>query len=148
MTDQRQGGFGTKFRIMISGVMTDVIYAQDIGNLSLKKFIADMTGHDAPYGFAEKIDTGKREVQSFDVKLTWDPGESSHAALSTAFASRHSVQTEWEDAAGLETIGLMVLIEQLTRSTPQENAYTCTAKITPTGVPTGIAVGSGSGGTP
>jgi hypothetical protein len=148
MSDQRQGGFGTKMTIDVAGSLA-IAYAETIGDISMKKIIADMTGHDSPGGWQENIDTGKRSMDPFDMKLTWDPtNQTSHAALQTAFNSRLSYPVTWEDPLGLETIGFNAIISQLSRATPQENVLTCTVKITPTGIPTGVGAGSGSGGTP
>ena len=148
MTDQRQGGFGTKITIDVAGSLA-IAYAETIGDLSFKKVIADMTGHDLPGGWQENIDCGKRSFDPFDMKLTWDPtNQVSHAAIQVAFNSRLSYLMTWEDPLGLETISFYAIMTQLTRSTPQENALTCTVKVTPTGIPTGVGAGSGSGGTP
>ena len=135
----RQGGFGAKVKID-TGSMEIVAFAETIGDLNLKAFIADMTGHDAPQGFTEKLKTGKFEIGSFDIKLTWDIAEATHVALSAALLGVAPVKMSWEDPAGDEPIEFMALIESIGRAVPQEGAYTGTVKVTPTGAP----LGSGS----
>lgn len=137
MTDNRQGGFGTKIKINVSSVMTAIVFAQEIEFPEFEKILADITGHDAPSGYDEVIATGKRKMNAFKVKLTWDIAQVTHAAVKAAFNSDSAVQMSVEDPDSYEVITFNAHVAKLGRITEQEEGYVCEVEIKPTGAPLG-----------
>ncbi len=133
MTDNRQGGFGTKIKINVSGTMTAIVFAQDIEFPEFEKILADITGHDAPDGYDEVIATGKRKMNAFKVKLTWDFTQVTHAAVTAAFNSDNAVQMSVEDPDSIEVLTFMAHVAKLGRVAEQEEGYICDVEIKPTG---------------
>lgn len=131
----RQGGFGTVFKIKISSTMTAVAHCQEIGFPEFEKILADITGHDAPQGYEEMIDTGKRKMNELDLKLTWDIEEATHAAMKAAFESIDPVEMSVEDPEGQEVIPFMAHVRTMGRVAEQEEGYVAEVKIKPTGAP-------------
>lgn len=135
MADLRQGGFGTVVKIMVTASLTAITYAQEIEFPEFEKVLADITGHDAPGGYEEIIATGKRKMNAFNVKLTWDVGQVTHAAVLAAFNSDSAVSMSVEDPDGYEVITFSAHISKLGRVAEQEEGYVCNVEIKPTGIP-------------
>ncbi len=131
----RQGGFGTTIKITVTSTLTAVTHAQDIEFPEFEKVLADITGHDAPGGYEEIIATGKRKMNAFKVKLTWDVAEATHAAMVAAFNSDNTVAMSVEDPDGAEVITFDAHIAKLGRVAEQEEGYVCEVEIKPTGIP-------------
>lgn len=132
----RQGGFGTKVKIDISSTLTAIVYAQEINFPEFEKILADITGHDAPGGYEEIIATGKRKMNEFELKLTWDVSQATHAAVLAAFDSDDTVQMSVEDPDSDEVIVFQAHVSKLGRVAEQEEGYVCDVTIKPTGQPT------------
>lgn len=132
------GGFGLQIKIDISSTLTAIVSVQEGSELpKFKKFLADATPHSAPNGWAQKIATGKRELQSFKMVLGWDPDEATHAAVQAAFDSDDPVgMSVISPDGGSETIGFDAHIEEIGRTTGQEDKYVAEVMVTPTGAPT------------
>lgn len=135
MPDGRQGGFGTVIKITVTSSLTAIVYAQDIEFPEFEKILADITGHDAPGGYEEIIATGKRKMNEFVVKLTWDIAQITHAAVKAAFDSDDVVRMSVEDPDGDEVIEFDAHIAKLGRIAEQEEGYVCEVSIKPTGIP-------------
>lgn len=136
MPDNRQGGFGTVVKINVTSTLTAVAYAQDIEFPEFEKILADITGHDAPGGYEEIIATGKRKMNEFKLKLTWDVSQTTHAAMLAAFNSDDVVGMSVEDPDSTEVIGFDAHVQKLGRIAEQEEGYVCEVTIKPTGIPT------------
>jgi predicted secreted protein len=135
MTDNRQGGYGAVLKINVSG-LTAVTHVVDFEFPEFEKILADITAHDSPGGYQEMIATGKRKMNSFTCKLTWDISETTHAAIVAAFDSDASVDMSVEDPNGDEVIAFDALVSKLGRIAEQEEGYSCEVEIQPTGIPT------------
>jgi predicted secreted protein len=131
----RQGGFGTVVKITVTASLVAITHAQDIEFPEFEKILADITGHDAPGGYEEIIATGKRKMNAFKVKLTWDISEATHAAVVAAFNSDAAVAMSVEDPDGDEVIAFDAHIAKLGRIAEQEEGYVCEVEIKPTGIP-------------
>lgn len=131
----RQGGFGTVVKITVTAALTAITHAQDIEFPEFEKIIADITAHDSPGGYEEIIATGKRKMNSFKVKLTWDTDEVTHAAVLAAFNSDDVVGMSVEDPDGQEVIAFDAHVVKLGRVAEQEEGYVCEVEIKPTGIP-------------
>jgi predicted secreted protein len=131
----RQGGFGTTIKITVTAVLTAITHAQEIEFPEFEKILADITGHDAPGGYEEIIATGKRKMNEFTVKLTWDVDEVTHAAMLAAFNSDEVVGMSVEDPDGSEVITFDAHVSKLGRVAEQEEGYVCDVTIKPTGIP-------------
>lgn len=134
-TNGQQGGFGAVLKITVTAVLTAVAHVHEFEFPEFEKIIADVTGHDAPGGYTEKIATGKRTMNSFTCTLGWDTSETTHAAIVAAFDSDDAVQMSVEDPDGIETITFDAHISKLGRIAKQEEGYECKVEITPTGIP-------------
>lgn len=135
MPDQRQGGFGTQIKINITSTLTAIVYAQDIEFPEFEKILADITGHDAPGGYEEIIATGKRKMNAFNLKLTWDKSQVTHAAVLAAFDSDNAVGMSVEDPEGYEVISFDAHVAKLGRVAEQEEGFVCNVEVKPTGIP-------------
>jgi hypothetical protein len=131
----RQGGFGTTIKITVTASLVAITHAQDIEFPEFEKILADITGHDAPGGYEEIIATGKRKMNAFKVKLTWDVSETTHAAVIAAFNSDNTVAMSVEDPDGDEVITFDAHVAKLGRVAEQEEGYVCEVEIKPTGIP-------------
>ncbi len=132
-----QGGFGLTVRIDISSTLTAIAEVLEGSELpKFKKFIAEATPHNATGGYAKRIATGKRSLESFKLVLGWDKDEATHAAIRTAFDSNDAVNMNVASPGGDETIAFSAHIEEIGRIVGQEDAYTAEVMITPTGHPT------------
>lgn len=131
----RQGGFGTVIKITVTASLVAITHAQDIEFPEFEKVLADITGHDAPGGYEEIIATGKRKMNAFKTKLTWDVAEATHAAVLAAFNSDNTVLMSVEDPDGAEVIEFQAHVAKLGRVAEQEEGYVCEVEIKPTGIP-------------
>ena len=132
-----QGGFGLQVKIDISSTLTAFVNLFEGSELpKFKKFIAEATPHSSSGGWAQRVATGKRSLESFKVVLGWDKDEATHAAVRTAFDSNDPVNMSVVSPGGDETITFSAHIEEVDRIVGQEDAYTAEVMITPTGAPT------------
>ena len=132
-----QGGFGLVVKISISSTLTAFVNLLEGSELpKFKKFIAEATPHSATGGYAVRVATGKRSLESFKVVLGWDKDEATHAAVRTAFDSNDPVNMSVVSPGSDETIAFSAHIEEVGRILAQEDAYTAEVMITPTGAPT------------
>lgn len=131
------GGFGLQVKITVGTSLTAITYLLDGSELpKFKKFIADATPHSATGGWAKRIASGKRSLESFNVTLGWDSDEATHAAVQTAFDSDSAVSMSVVSPGSDETIAFSAHIEEISRTTEMEGNYTAEVMITPTGKPT------------
>lgn len=138
----RQGGFGAKVKIDISGTMTAIVHAKEITFPELEKILADITAHDSPGGYAEWMDTNKRKMNEFALKIGWDADEATHAALLAAYAATVPATFSVSNPDDTEVLVFDGWVRKVGRAVEQEDEYTCEITIQPTGIP---ALGSGSG---
>lgn len=133
-----EGGMGLQVKITVGTSLTALTYLLEGSELpKFKKFIAEATPHNATGGWAKRVATGKRSLESFKVVLGWDSDEVTHAAVQTAFDSDSPVNMSVISPDGTdETIAFSAHIEEIARLTGQEDAYTAEVMITPTGKPT------------
>lgn len=133
-----EGGFGLQIKIEVTAVLTAIVNVLEGSELpKFKKFIAEATPHSATGGYAVRVATGKRSLESFKMVLGWDKDEATHAAVSTAFDSDDPVNMSVTSPDGTdEVIAFSAHIEEIARLTGQEDAYTAEVMITPTGAPT------------
>jgi predicted secreted protein len=133
-----EGGFGLQVKITVGTTLTALTYLLEGSELpKFKKFIAEATPHSATNGWAVRVATGKRSLESFKVVLGWDSDEATHAAVRTAFDSESPVAMSVVSPDGSdETISFNAHIEEIALLTGQEDAYTAEVMITPTGAPT------------
>lgn len=132
-----QGGFGLKAEIEIAAVLTviaDVLEGSELPKF--KKFLADATPHNATGGYAVRVATGKRSLESFKLVLGWDKDEATHAAMRTVFDSNSPVNMKISSPGEDEKIAFSAHIEEIARGAPQEDKYSAEVTVTPTGAPT------------
>lgn len=132
-----QGGFGLTAKIDISSTLTaivDVLEGSEIPKM--KKVIAEMTPHNATGGYAVRVATGKRSLESFKLVLGWDAAEATHAAMQTAFDSNDSVDFSVASPGDNEDLAFACHIEEIARVPGQEDGYKSEVMVTPTGAPT------------
>lgn len=132
------GGFGLSVKITVGTALTAMTYVLEGSEMpKFKKFIAEATPHSATGGWAVRVATGKRSLESFKVVLGWDADEATHAAVQTAFDADASVNMSVVSPDGTdETISFAAFIEEIARMPAQEDAYKAEVMITPTGAPT------------
>ena len=131
------GGFGLTVKIDVTAVLTAFVDLLEGSELpKFKKFLAEATPHNATQGYAVRVATGKRSLESFKVILGWDKDQATHAAVRTAFDSNSPVNMSVISPGADETIAFSAHIEEISRLTGQEDAYTAEVMITPTGAPT------------
>ena len=133
-----EGGFGLQVKITVGTSLTALTYLLEGSEMpKFKKFIAEATAHSSTGGWAQRVATGKRSLESFKVVLGWDSDEATHAAVLTAFNSDSPVNMSVISPDGTdETIAFSAHIEEISRLLGQEDAYTAEVMITPTGKPT------------
>lgn len=133
-----EGGFGLQVKITVGTTLTAIAEVLDGSEMpKMKKFLAEATPHSATGGWAKKVPTGKRELQSFKAVLGWDSDEATHGAMQTAFDSENPVNMSVVSPDGSdETIAFSAHIEEIARMPAQEDIYKAEVMITPTGKPT------------
>mgnify|MGYP000894144957 CR=1 FL=1 len=130
------GGFGLIVKIDIASTLTAITYLLDGELPKFKKFLAEATPQNAAGGYAVRVATGKRSLESFKVTLGWDSDETTHAAVLAAFDSDSPVNMSVISPGTDETIAFSAHIEEIGRVTKDEDAYKAEIVITPTGAPT------------
>jgi hypothetical protein len=131
------GGFGLTAKIEINGTPTLIVDVLEGSELpKFKKFVAEATPHNATSGYAVRIATGKRSLESFKLVLGWDKDQATHAAVRTAFDSNSAVNFTMLSPGNDETIAFAAHVEEIGRIAAQEDAYTAEVMVTPTGAPT------------
>ena len=130
-----QGGYGAVLKIDVGG-LTAVTHVMEFEFPEFEKVLAEVTAHDSASGYAEHLATGKRKLNEFTCTLVWDIGESTHAAMVTAFGSDDPVSMSVQDPNGDEVIAFEAHVSKLGRIAEQEEGYKCEVSIQPTGVPT------------
>lgn len=130
----RQGGFGAILRISISSSLTAIAHIEEFEFPELEKLLVEVTGHDAPGGWAEHIPTGKKKANAFNCTLTWDRNNTTHQAVVAAFDSEDAVEMEAADPDEIEKIPFMAHLSKMGRITDQEGSYQCEVEIQPTGL--------------
>ena len=130
------GGFGVIFKIDISSTLTAVTYLLEGEMPKQKKFVAEATPQNATGGYAVRVASGKRSLESFKLVLGWDSDETTHAAMLTAFDSDAPVNCSVISPGTDETIAFSAHIEEIARIPDPEGAYKAEVMITPTGAPT------------
>ena len=131
-----QGGFGVVLSIDVGTVLTVLASVVDTPYPEFEKILAEVTGHDSAGGYAEHIATGKRKINEFVCKLTWDIALPTHAAVLTAFESDAAVSWSIADPDGAESISFEAHVRTLNKSSEQEDAFFCEVAVQPTGEPT------------
>jgi hypothetical protein len=128
-----QGGFGVELKISINSNMTVIVGVQEPAFPEFEKFLAENTGHDADEGYATFVDSGKRKLNPFPLKIGWDKNETTHAALVTAFGSTDPVDMSVSDPDGKETIAFSAFVQKIGRVTESAGQYFANITIQPTG---------------
>ncbi len=132
-----QGGMGLTAKIEIAAVLTAIVDILEGSELpKFKKFLADMTAHDATGGYAVRVATGKRSLESFKLVIGGDADEATHAAVQAAFDSNSPVNMSIASPGNDEVIAFAAHIEEVSRQAPTEDGYTAEVTVTPTGAPT------------
>lgn len=130
------GGFGLQVKIQSGTNLTAITY-MIAGELpKFKKFIAEATPQSSTGGWAVRVATGKRSLESFKVTLGFDSDETTHAALQTAFDSESTVNMSVVSPGSDETIAFAAHIEEIGRIAEDEDYYKAEVMITPSGKPT------------
>ena len=130
------GGFGLIVKVQAGTNLQAITYMIDGEIPKFKKFIAEATPQNATGGWAKRVATGKRSLESFKVTLGWDSDETTHAALQTAFDSNDPVNMSVVSPGTDETIVFSAHIEEVSRIADDEDYYKAEVMITPTGAPT------------
>lgn len=133
-----EGGFGLDVKIQVATALTTVVSLLEGSEMpKFKKFIAEATPHNATGGWAKRVATGKRSLESFKLVLGWDSDEATHAAMQTAFDSEAAVNMSVVSPDGSdENIAFSAHIEEIGRMPAQEDVYKAEVMVTPTGAPT------------
>ena len=132
-----QGGFGLTAKIEITAALTAIVDVLEGSELpKMKKVIAEMTPHNATSGYAVRVATGKRSLESFKLVIGWDADEATHAAIQTAFDSDAAVNMSIASPGDDEDIAFAAHIEEIDRQAGQEDGYKAEIMVTPTGAPT------------
>ena len=126
------GGFGLVVKINTVAIT----YLIDGEIPKFKKFIAEATPQNATGGWAKRVATGKRSLESFKVTLGWDKSEATHAAVVTSFDAETAATIAVLSPGSDETITFSAYIEEISRIADDEDYYKAEVMITPTGVPT------------
>lgn len=128
-----QGGFGIAVKIggaAIAKVLDAEFPAQT-------KKLVEALAHDSSTGYMEYVDSGVRELESFEIDLVWDSDEATHASIVTAFNGTATTAMSIEDPSGSdEVISFSAHIEQIGRIAEIDGLYHCKVKIQPSGAPT------------
>jgi hypothetical protein len=131
-----QGGFGVVYKITVASTLTTVAGVMKIEFPKQSKVVSESTGHDAVSGYRTFVDTGIRELESFNATLRWDKLAATHAAHLTAFNSKTPVALSIQDPLGQEIIAFSAHIETIARIGEMEEVFTAEVTIRPTGAPT------------
>jgi hypothetical protein len=130
----RQGGFGAELGIGTPAVA--IMHIEEYEFPEFEKILKEVTAHSSPGGYAEWLATGKRQLNEFELTVTWDRDQATHEAILAAFDSEDPVQLTASDPDSREEIAFMAHVHKLGRTTDQEDAYQCKVGIQPTGQPT------------
>lgn len=136
MASTAQGGFGLALMIDVSGTPAALVQVMDITLPEFRKFISEVTGHDSASGYYEAVDSRKRRVMPFRLKLAWDSTAASHGAIVAAFNGTDPVTFSFEDPDGDENISFEAHVEMMQRMSAQEGSWSCDVMLHPTGAPT------------
>ena len=131
-----QGGFGVVLSIDVGTVLTVLAKVVDTPYPEFEKILTEVTAHDSTGGYYEAIATGKRKLNEFPVKLTWDVALPTHAAVLTAFESDAAVSWSIADPDGSETISFEAHVRTMGKTSEQEGVFECEVIVHPTGEPT------------
>ena len=131
-----RGGFGVVLSVDVGTVLTVLAKVVDTPYPEFEKILAEVTSHDSPGGYYESVATGKRKLNEFVCKLTWDISLPTHAAILTAFESDAAVSWSIADPDGAETISFTAHVRTMNKSSDQEDAFFCEVAVEPTGEPT------------
>lgn len=131
-----QGGYGGIVKIDVTATPTAIAHAIEIGTFKRTRVIADVTAHDSTSAWQERIVTGRRNVEPFDVTVLYDKAGSTHAALNTGLTSGSTVNIKWIDGAGQETYSFTALITKKALVVEQEDGFKATFTVEPAGAPT------------
>lgn len=132
----KQGGFGLEVKITVSAALTAIAYLKSDAMPEFEKVMADVTGHDAVGGYEVWIPTGKRKMSEFVALLTWDASAPTHVAIQAAFDADTSVGMSVVAPDGSESITFQAFISKMGRVSAQDDSYSCSVSIRPTGAPT------------
>jgi len=129
------GGLGVIVKITVSAALTAIANVEKVEFPKFQRGLKEITAHDSTGGWAEYLSTGKRELGSFGMTLTWDKAEATHAAILTAFNAETPVNMSIQDPKGAEIIAFSAFIKTIDRVSDLETAYQCKVEVQPTGVP-------------
>ena len=132
-----EGGFGLQVKITVGTTLTAIVYLVEGEIPEFERFVAEATPHSATGGWAKFVSTGKRKLNEFKITLAWDKGDTSHAAIHTAFDAETAVNMNVTSPDGSdEVIAFSAFITKIGRVAEQEDYYKCEVSIQPTGKPT------------
>jgi predicted secreted protein len=129
------GGFGLVVKIDVASTPTAIADLIEGEIPKFKKFIAEATSQSASGGYAQRVATGKRSLESFKVTLGWDSDAATHAAIQAGFDSEDPVDISVVSPGTDETITFTAHIEEIARIPGDEDYYKAEVVITPTGAP-------------
>ena len=133
------GGMGISFSIEDVGspgtynAIADVI---DCDWPALAKIMAEVTAHDSPAGYKEHVDSGTRELTTFDLTLGWKASASTHAEILAAFVLTTPTNYQIESPDASENIEFDAHIQQMQRASLKDSYYQMVVSFQPTGQPT------------
>lgn len=131
-----QGGFGGIVQIDVTATPTTIAKAIEIGSFKRTRVITEVTAHDSSGAWTERMVTGRRNVEPFDVTVLFDKAGSTHVALQAGLVSGSTVNLKWKDGAGQETYTFTGLVTKRAIVTEQEDGYKATFTLEPSGAPT------------
>ncbi len=127
-----QGGFGVVLQIDSGGYLA-VANLLDVDFPKFSKYLEESTSHGSPGGYYESIASGKRRVNPFPATLEWDSSDATHTAILAAFNSDDPVGMKIQDPNGDEIIQFDAHIEEIERTSKQEEGVKAKVTIHPTG---------------
>lgn len=127
-----QGGFGGVVQIDVTATPTTIAKAIEIGSYKRTRTIASVTAHDSTSKWQERLATGRRNVEPFDVTVLFDKASTTHAALQAGLVSGSTVNIKWKSPDGSQEIySFTALITKRTNITDQEDGYKATFTVEP-----------------
>lgn len=133
-----KGGMGVKLYLKNGATYDEIPGLTDIDFPEQEKVLEEATPHNASGGYAEFVATGKREVKEFTATLLFDPDDTVHAALVTAFGSLTPSGFKLTNSDASEGWTFDGHVKGFKRESKQDGAYKAEVTIQPTGTLTAL----------
>ena len=127
------GGHGVQFQVEVSASLTEMANVREVQFPEEDNEITDVTAHDSPSGYSERLPTGRVLTSEFTVLVTWDDAETTHQEVRTHHSDKTILNLALISPDSQETLTFAGFVRKLARSSPQDGSYDMEITIAPSG---------------